>query len=177
MTFTDIANWEVSKNQRVHDNPGTIYYVTCDPVSTIEVLKHLDKDIKAGAMQSSVSFEGDAQAFAWRGEDYVRISSFGDVTNVYALNEQMKALTETDQECVICFEIINEEKAAVVGRTPFTCLHSICSSCFEKHKSEIVSCPKCRSTNCLQKAIDEKLTNATSRKGKKKERANRRRGR
>ena len=192
LTISDMAEWTVRKNELVHKNPDTVFYVTCDTVSTIEAIKYLDAEVKAGALLALVEFKGDAHGFAWRGEDYVRIASLGHVTTLQGLKETMKALTQPNGECSICLEQFDEVRRNVVQlgvmtRTPFTCMHSICTECYDQNLDPksgdfiLKSCPICRSTDGLQVAIKKRHASDNSSgsksSGKKKARANGRRGR
>lgn len=181
MTTLDVAKWKVKLYKAVHKNPNTIYFVTCDCVTSIEAILHMDNELKLSAMAGFVKYQGDAQGLAWRGEDYVRIAGLhGFSQPMHALTQVMKALTEPDQECVICMEVIKTVygktvDSIVTGRSQFTCMHSICRKCYEKEKME--SCPVCRCEESLNAAMKKTLSKAPTGKGKKKMRAAARRNR
>ena len=179
MTTLDVAKWKVKLYEAVHKNPNTIYFVTCDCVTSIEAILHMDDELKLSAMTGFVKYQGDAQGLAWRGEDYVRIAGLhGFPEPMHALTQLMKMLTEPDQECVICMEVINDDKTVdgiVTGRNQFTCMHSICRKCYEKTKMD--SCPVCRCKDSLDAAMKKTLPKAPTGKGEKKMRADARRNR
>lgn len=178
MTTLDLAEWEVKLYKAVDENPDTIFIVTCDCISSIEPMLYMDNELKLSAMTGFVKYQGDAQAFAWRGEDYIRIAGLhGFSEPMHALTQMMKTLTEPDQECFICLEVISDDKdvdGIVTGRQQFTCMHSICRKCYEKTKMD--SCPLCRCEVSLDAAM-KKISKAPKSKSKKKMRAAARRNR
>ncbi len=101
MTTLDLAKWQVKLYQAVHKNPKTIFFVTCDCVTSIEAILHMDEELKPIAPSGFVKYQGDVQGMAWRGEDYVRIAGLQSFSQpIHALTQTMKSLTEPDQECV-----------------------------------------------------------------------------
>ena len=170
MNRYQVAKWQSRLYEAVNKNPDTIFFITCDSITPIEAIMYLDDELKVAAMAAFVKYQGDAQGIAWRGEDYVRIAGVHAFPHpVLSLTQQMKALTDPEQECVICMEVINDDKTVdsiVTGRAQFTCMHNICRLCFEKNT--LYSCPVCRSTDSLQVALNKI---GTSGKSKKKARA------
>jgi hypothetical protein len=175
MTVLEINQWKLRLYESIHKNPDTIFFVTCDAITPIEGIMYLDDALKRHALVGFVKYQGDAQAFAWRGEDYVRIAGLhGFPRPLLSLTQQMKTLTEPDQECSICFEVINDDQsidAIVNGRTQFTCMHTICRKCYED--TTLDCCPVCRCTDSLHMAMNKTLKP----KNKKKTRAAARRNR
>ena len=142
-------------------------------------LVDMDDELKLLAMTGFVKYQGDAQALAWRGENYVRIAGLhGFSEPMHLLTQLMKTLTEPDRECVICFDVINDDKTVdgiVTGRRQFTCMHSICRKCYKDKKMD--SCPECRCEDSLDAAMKKILSKAPTGKDKKKMRAAARRNR
>lgn len=190
MTFNEVKDWQVKLFERCRDFPDTVFFVTCDCVSSIEAILHIDDETKASALLGFVRYVGDAQGYAWRGEDYVRIAGVGKTTTAESIAQTMKALTEPDRECCICMEVINDvplgpnSDGSLTGNSHFTCLHTICRRCYDSTKDEdgnstMASCPVCRSTHTVNAIMSKYygMPNATKPKNKKQERAARRRGR
>ena len=73
------------------------------------------------------------------------------------------------EECVICLDVINDDKtvdSVVTGRMQFTCMHNVCRRCFEETKLE--SCPVCRCKGSLQAVINKVHGRTHKGKGKGK---------
>ena len=180
MTTYEFALWRLKLFQGLDKHPDTIFFVTCDIVKSIEGLLYMDDEMKICSMMGFVKCYGDAQAFAWRGEDYVRIANLqGFSRPLQALRQVMNALTDPGQECAICMEVINDDltvDGVVTGRNPFTCMHTICRKCYEK--TEMKSCPICRCKETFKTMINQISDKGKkSKKGKKKMSAAARRSR
>ena len=171
MTIAQLYEFKLRLLTGCHNQPQTVFYVTCDTVTPVEALLFLDDELKLLALSCNVRYHGHAQALVWRGEDYVRIGAL-DECPAGSLRQAMVTLLDKKVECCVCMKELNEvENAAdanVLGTSAFVCQHVLCLECSQDERNS-EACPICRST--------VKFGDGARPKNKKKARADRRRGR
>ena len=138
MTIAQVWKWKSLLMKKIEMKPQTIFYVTVDNISPTEAILAFDAEIKKCAMTSGVAFQSYAQAILWRGEDWVRVAGLrNDMTS---LKQQMRPLTDPDDECALCLEKITDAMSAVTAGSEFACGHMICKTC----GPSLQACPICR---------------------------------
>lgn len=200
--LSEALNPNMSKLEMLHfllrmfegcrDKPNTVFFVTCDCVSSIESLLFIDDVLlKPNGMAAGAKYVTDMHGVAWRGEDYVRIATFGTLIHERELVQHMKHLTQPDLECPLCLEPLNEvgedsdaASASITSGSHFKCGHQLCRKCYFETKDDsgkvtMAECPICREVHSNNAALVKMSLDAprVSGKNKKKARAAQRRGR